>query len=190
MSTLEQRRHAAAGEMVDIFAQKLGRGRAVHPETAIAAGARMAGTMLFRSFGFDTSKMPVGAAVLSEQANVQGPELMGIVGTMLQHYGLTPDVEKLKAGNRGEAPKLTVNEMQALLEADLTQVRVKHGLDLVDGARACALAVAFLIRECAPGIGAEVGFNVATYGFIEGTKTVPIAEGTVAPRPWYRFWKS
>lgn len=190
MSDIGERHHAAAADMVDVLAAKLGRNRAVHSETAIAAGARMAGTMLFRSFGFDTSKMPPGSAVLSEEANEKGPELVNIVAAMLHHYGLSLDKEMLeRISSRGEAPKLGVNEMQELLEEELTQVREKHGLDLAAGAQACALAVAFLIRECAPKIGLEVGFNVATFGFIEGLKTVPVPPNHIPKRPWFRIWK-
>jgi hypothetical protein len=69
----------------------------------------MAGTMLFRSFGIDTSKMPPGAAVLSSEANEKGPGLVNIVGHMMQQYGLKPDKEKLHNPNeRGEQPKFTV----------------------------------------------------------------------------------
>lgn len=190
MGTIDKRHFDAAGEMVEIFAAKLGQNRSVHSETAIAAGARMAGTMLFRSFEFDTSGMSPGSAILSEEANTKGPELMNIVTSMLHQYGLPLDREKLeKVSGRGEAPKFTVTEMQELLEEDLTRVREKQALELADGARACALAVAFLVRECAPKIGLEVGFNIAAYGFIEGCKTVPISLGTKTKRQWFRFWK-
>jgi hypothetical protein len=188
MANIDKQHFEAAGEMVDVIAAKLGKGRAVHSETAIAAGARMAGTMLFRSFGFDISKMAPGSAVLSNEANEKGPELMNIVAGMLTQYGLPIEKEKLATvTGRGEAPKLTVNETQELLEGDLTSVREKFGLGLEDGARACALAVAFLVRECAPQIGLEAGFNVAAFGLIEGCKTVPIKNE--AKRPWYRLWK-
>ena len=190
MPNIDKRHFEAAGEMIEVIAAKLGNGRAVHSETAIAAGARMAGTMLFRSFGFDISKMAPGSAVLSNEANERGPELVNVVAGMLNKYGLPLEKEKLaKVTGRGEAPKLTVNETQELLENDLASVRDKFGLGLEDGARACALAVAFLVRECPPQIGLEVGFNVAAFGFIEGCKTVPIKNGTEAKRPWYRVWK-
>ena len=174
MNKIEKKHFDAAGEMVEVFATRLGENRGVHPETAIAAAARMAGTLLFRSFGLDTSKMTPGAVVLSEDANEKGPELVNIVVMMMRQYGLQPDKDKLaNFKQRGRPPTLTVLETQELLEADLTAVCQKHGLNSEDGARSCALATAFLIRECAPQIGLEVGFHVATFGFIEGAKTVP-----------------
>src|ERR1700733_10488862 len=115
MSKVEKRHFDAAGEMVDLFAAKLGRRRAVHSETAIAAGARMAGTMLLRSFGFNTSAMSPGSVVLSDEANVQGPELVNIVAAMLHNYGLPLDPGKgPKITSRGEEPQLGVTEMQKL----------------------------------------------------------------------------
>jgi hypothetical protein len=178
-STIEKKHFDAAGEMVEVLAARLGKDRGVHSETAIAAAARMAGTMLFRSFDFDTSKMPPGAVVLSNEANEKGPELVNIVVSMMRQYGLQPDRSKLaRTDQRGEPPELTVLETQELLEDDLTAVCGKYGLGLVDGARSCALATAWLIRECAPQIGLEVGFHVATFGFIEGSKTVPRVKST------------
>jgi hypothetical protein len=80
MNQIEKKHFDAAGAMSEVFANRLGgESRAVHSETVIAAAARMAGTMLLRSFGIDTSKMPVGAAILSEQANEKGPMLLNIV---------------------------------------------------------------------------------------------------------------
>ena len=194
MNRIEEKHFDAAGAMSEVFATRLGgESRAVHAETAIASAARMAGTMLLRSFGLDTSKMPVGAVVLSEQANEKGPALLNTVIMMMRQYGLQPDKEKLADfGNRGEAPKWTVVQTQELLDEDLRQIREQYGLNMEDGAFACALTTAWLIKECAPKIGLEVGFNIAAYGFIEGAKTVPRPEGDAGDkrnRPWYRLWK-
>ena len=194
MSALDKKHFDAAGEMLEVFAARLGQNGTLHSETVIAAAARMAGTMLFRSFRFDTSKMLPGAAVLSNEANEKGPELLNIVGGMLQKYGLQPDKEKLSRVNeRGEPPMLTVLEMQEALEDDLSDVRAKYGLSFEDGARSCALATARLIREGAPEIGLEVGFHIAAYGFIEGCKTVPRNFDSAAPWKsrslWSRLWK-
>jgi len=179
MGKFEKKHFDAAGAMAELFATQLGKNRAVHSETAISAAARMAGTMLFRSFGLDTSKLPPGTVVLSNEANEKGPELLSIVIMMMRQYRLQPDNEKLaNVKERGGPPKLTVLETQELLEADLAQIREQHHLTLEEGAHACALATAWLIRDCAPQIGLEFGFNIAAYGFIEGAKTVPRAEVT------------
>jgi hypothetical protein len=82
--------------------------------------------------------------------------------------------------------------MQELLEPDLDQVRSKFNLNYEDGAYSCALTTAWLIKECAAKIRVEVGFNIAVYGFIEGTKTVPRrieAPSNNEKKPWYKIWK-
>ena len=183
MPNIEQKHFDAAGAMAEVFAAKLGADRAVHSPTVIAAGARMAGTMLLRSFGFDTSKMQPGAAVLSDQANEQGPVLINLLGNMLTQYGVPLDKAKFETAGRGEEPMLSVNAMQELLEPELTAIRERFGLNLVGGAHACALTTAWLVKECAPQIGAEVGFNIAVFGFIEGSKTVPIPLTAPTKRP-------
>lgn len=174
MNQIEQKHFDAAGAISEIIANRLGSGRAVHSETAIASAARLAGTMMLRSFGIDMSTMPSGSVLLSEQANEEGPALLNIVIIMMQQYGLQPNQQKLAhSENRGEEPQLSVLDAQELLEDDLNAVLSQHNLTLIDGAAACALTTAWMIKECAPAIGLEVGFHIAAFGFIEGSKTVP-----------------
>jgi len=191
MRRIEKKHFDAAGSVSEVIANRLGGGsRAVHSETAISVAARMAGTMLFRSFGLDTSKMPVGATVLSEQANEKGPILLNIVIMMMRQYDLQPDKDKLAdVKNRGRTPQLNVTQTQELFDTDLQLIREQHNPTLEDAACACALATAWLIKECAPQIGLEAGFNIAAYGFVGGTKTVPRPEDPAVEgrttRPWY-----
>jgi hypothetical protein len=92
---------------------------------------------------------------------------------LIQHYGLVPDRERLaNVADRRESPRLTVLQTQGLLDADLRHIRQQYQLSQEEGAHACAFATAWLIKECAPRIGLEVGFKIAAYGFIEGAKTV------------------
>ena len=183
MNQIEQKHFDAAGAISEIIASRLGSGRAVHSETAIATAARMAGAMLLRSFGLDMSNMPPGSVILSEQANEEGPALLNIVIIMMQQYKLQPDQQKLAdSENRGEQPRLNILEVQELLEDDLNAVLSQYNLELIDGAAACALTTAWLIKECAPAIGLEVGFHIAAFGFIEGAKTVPRKKQEAQPQ--------
>jgi hypothetical protein len=163
---------AAADPIVELLARRLGEGREVDAVDIIAAAARMAGTMLFRSFGLDTSGMEPGAAILSEQANEKGPGLINIVFAMLERMGVAVDRSKLNSG-RVHPPTMTVLEMQALLDDELLAIERQHGLPHEACAQACAVATAWLIKQCAPQIGAEAGVDLALYGMIEGSKTVP-----------------
>lgn len=194
MSNIEKKHYDAGGDISEIIAAKLGNNRAVHSETAIASAARMAGLMLFRSFGIDTSKILPGTVVLSEEANEQGPELINIVAYMLEQFGLKPNNEKISENSHnGEKSKMTVLETQKLLEKDILDIKQKYQLSFKESAYACALTTAWLIKECAPQIGLEVGFGIAIYSFIEGTKTVPYSAENQDlngdKKPWYRFWK-
>lgn len=73
----------ATGELVDLVAAKVGIERAIHPATAISTSARLSGSFLFRSFGFNTSNLNPGSLLLSEQANEKGMQLINIVGAYL-----------------------------------------------------------------------------------------------------------
>lgn len=165
---------AATGLMMRAIVTGLGTELADHPGTVIAAAARMAGTLLFRSFGLDTAGIAPGTPILSEQANEKGPVLLQIVHITLALKGVTLDL----AGRRGrqadgEPPRLTVTEMQQRLEPEVDRVRQTLGLRLEEGAVACAAATATLIHKHATRLAPEAGFDIAALGFIEGLKTVP-----------------
>jgi hypothetical protein len=185
----------AAGQFVDLIASKLGPGRAVHSETAVASAARLAGSLLFRSFNLSIPSAEPGAAVLSSEANEQGPELISIMSAMLQHFGVSLSQEKLGGdpSKRGGSPELSTVESLTSLQEDALRIAKNCGLELKEAAQAAAIATAFIVKECAPAIGPEVGFNIAAYGFIEGCKTVPpLLAGEPAAsapqKPWYKLW--
>lgn len=186
--------HKAAGELIDLVASKLSSNRAVHPETAIATAARLSGSLLFRSFKLKVQAQP-GTIVLSNEANEEGPELIGIMAAMLRHFQVNLDQERLKEKFSIEenAPRLSLIESLNLLQEDAIRITGENGLALKEAAQSSAIATAFLIKECATNIPPEVGFNIATYGFIEGCKTVPPSmddnsSSSVEKKPWYKLW--
>jgi hypothetical protein len=178
-----------AGLLVDLVAARAGTGRAVHSETAIAMTARLSGSLLLRSFNFELQKLEPGSALLSEQANEEGPQLINILGSMLQNFGVVLDKTKLGGSDalRGEEPKLSVVESLALLQEDAIRIAEQNRLSLKEAAQSAAMATAFIVKECTPSIGGEVGFNVAIYGLIEGSKTVPPRLQS-ASKPFWKFW--
>lgn len=192
---ISQGQQRAAGAIVDLIANRIGSERAVHPETAVTCAARLAGSLLLRSFGLKLESFAPGSVLLSNEANERGPQLMGILGGALQSMGVALDKTKLGGDSamRGQAPKLTLVESLELLQDDAMRIANECGLGPEEGAQAAALATAFIVRECAKDIGGEVGFNAAAYGFIEGCKTVPPAQrlAVAAPKdkkPWYKPW--
>jgi len=70
------------------------------------------------------------------------------------------------------------------------EIARSKGLTFEEAAQAAAVATAFIVRECSRTIGAEVGFNAAAFGFIEGSKTAPPLAGAMpapAKKPWYKL---
>ena len=173
----------AAGQIVDLIANRLGEGRAVHPETAIASAARIAGSLLFSSFELELKDCAPGTVVLSEQANEKGPQLISILGGMLELMKVPLDAQRLNAqpAARGEQPTLNTLETLVLFRDGALKIAQDQGLTLEEAAQAAAVATAYIVRECSAAIGAEVGFNAAAFGFIEGSKTAPPHAGTTSP---------
>jgi hypothetical protein len=190
--TEEQNR--AAGDLVDLIAGRLGSGRAIHPETAIAASARISGSLLLRSFGFDLETPKPGTVLLSNEANEKGPILVNLLGAFLAKNQIELDPTKLGGApeHRGTEPNLNTQESLALLQVDALQIATQHSLSMQQAAEAAALATGFIVKECVSSIGGEVGFNVAAFGFIEGSKTVPprLNQRSLPPasKAWYKFW--
>jgi len=184
----------ATGELVDLVADKIGEGRAIHPETAISASARLSGSLLFRSFNLRVDKAEPGTVVLSEDANQKGPMLVNTMAAFLSGSGVSMDALKVDAqAGRGEEPRLGLLPALSLLQAEAIKIGENHGLTLEQSAQAAALATAFIVKECIPQIGAGTAFNVAVYGFVEGSKTMPPSIGDapktpVKVKPWYQFW--
>lgn len=187
--------HKATSEFVDLVANKIGLGRAIHPETAISSAARLAGSLLLRSFKLNIGSAEPGAVLLSSEANEKGPLLIGAMAAFLSRSGLSLD-ESLLGGEqakRGAEPNLTVLQALSIFQDEALQIINRNGLSLEEGAQSAALATGFIVKECAVSIGAEVGFNVAAYGFIEGCKTVPPvlsppASTAQKKKPWYKIW--
>lgn len=185
--------HQAVSELVDLIAAKVGDGRAVHPETAVSSAARVAGSLLLRSFGLPLQDLQPGSVVLSDEANEKGPALVNALGGYLASAGVQLRQEELSGtvARRGEQPRLTIVQSLDLLQDGALKIAARNGLGLDEAARAAAVATGFIVKECAERIGAEAGFNIAAYGFVEGTKTVPprlAGSAERAGKPWFKFW--
>ena len=134
----------------------------------------MAGTFLFRSFGFPMNDIQPGQVVLSDKANEQGPVLIDILGEALSHIGFALDEEKLgDATSADNQPNQSFLETQRRLEPRFSAIKERHGLSLQEAAEAGVLATALLIQQCSYVLDPNVAFDIAVYGFIEGTKTAP-----------------
>jgi hypothetical protein len=182
----------AADQYVEIVLKALRSGKGVHSETAIAAAARMAGTFLFRSFNFSLADVKPGSAVLSDAANDHGPVLIKTLSAGLAGLKVSLDQSRLSGKIPKEnSPQISVTETQALMERQFREVSHKIGLTPEQSAHACALAAARLIQRTSGVLDPNVGFSVAAYGFVEGSKTAPIPldDRQADGKPWYKLWK-
>lgn len=194
--SIEQLQNQATGEFVGLIANKAGSGgRAVHPETAIANAARLAGSLLLRSFNLTFANVEPGTVVLSHEANEKGAQLVSVIQAFLSNAGVQLD-ESLLGGEeaqRGTPTELSVLQTLSPLQADALNIATRNGLSLEQAAHSAAVATAFIVKECARNIQAETGFNVAVFGIIEGSKTAPpimMTQYTPIPKtkPWYKLW--
>ena len=164
----------AAQEFANITLDALNTELGVHAETAVAGVARMAGTYLFRSFDLPMGDIQPGQVVLSDIANEQGPALIEILGGALTQIGVSLNEEELNGETNAEGqPRQNFLETQVLLEPRFKAIQEQYGLSLQEAAEACAVATALLIEDCFQVLDPNVAFNIAIYGFIEGTKTAP-----------------
>jgi len=194
MSSTPEKQFAAAREFYAIIVDKLTNENGVHANTAIAAAARMAGTFLLRSFNLPLQNLEPGAAVFSDAANEKGPFLIDLMSGVLQQMNVVIDPARAEAAQgQGDLPQLTVIETQALVETDLSRIKDNYGLNYEQAAHAAAIATAILIQKSSGVLDPHIGFSLAAYGFVEGSKTVPQriklpASRTTAKKSWYKFW--
>lgn len=174
MAALTQQQLAAAEQFADATLDELETADGVPAETAVAAAAGMAGSFLLRSFGFELGHLAPGTAVLSDEANQQGPRLVQILGGVLAHGGVNLDREILGRGiDADRLSRLDFLAGQAALEAPFLAVGARLELSLREAAEAAAAATGFLIQQFAEELDPSVAFGIAVYGFIAGAKTVP-----------------
>ena len=174
MLTLNKQQMDAAQEFANVTMSALKQLPGVHAETLVAAAARMAGTYLFRSFGFKLTGIKPGQAVLSDVANDKGPALIEIAGGLLSRMGIKLDNPRAgEAANSQNKPMLEFLDTQKKLEPLYTPIKIRADLSGQQAAHAAAAATALLIRHFAKVLDPNVAFGIAVYGFIEGSKTAP-----------------
>jgi hypothetical protein len=182
MASLSPQQIEAAQDFAVTTIAALKTAKGVHAETAVAAAARMAGTFLFRSFNFPAEGVEAGQAVLSDQANEQGPRLVQIAGGVLTELGVVLDDKPVQKGPKDKKrPARDFLETQRKLEPRFAEIAQRLGLSLREAADSAAVATALVIREMAKVLDPNVAFGIAVYGFVEGAKTAP--DSVVRDRP-------
>jgi len=187
---ITKEQNTAAGEIVELIASSLGDNRQIHPPTAISAGARLSGSFLFRSFNLKVNDIKPGTVVLSEEANQKGPMLFSVLGGTLANFGLNLDHDAISKASKAD-PTLSFVETMEKLQDSAHEIMNRNKLNQEQMAVSCAMATAFIIKECQVDLAPASAFNTAMFGFMDGTKTYPPALGGKKPegKSFFKFWK-
>jgi len=164
---ITEQQHKAAQKIFELIATELGKNRAVHPATAISSCARLSGSFMFRSFNLQLANVSPGNVVLSEEANEKGPILINFTGWMLNNLGINIDGKEFNKSSMTES-NLSFLDTLKLLQNKAAEIMSQSKLDYEQMAYSCAMATAFVIKECQNDLEVQSGFNTATYSFIEG----------------------
>ena len=116
-----------AEEILELVATELGNKRAVHPGTAIASCARLAGSFMFRSFNFEPKNIAPGNVVLSEEANEKGPILINLVVGILKSLSVDIDNKKISESSKADS-NLSILQSLDLLQNKAITIMDRHKL--------------------------------------------------------------
>lgn len=190
----------SAAEFFNETARKLlATEQGLHAETLISSVARMSGSLMYRSFGFD-QKIEPGTSVFSDQANIHGPKLMNLMLVTLQQLGQKIGEENIN-GEYASAKfsQLSFKESHDRLAPFFLKYCEVAPISHYDAAFGVAIATGIIIHDCREILDVEKGAGIAVYGFIEGTKTAPFPlaggsapspqpEPSQSKKPWYKVW--
>lgn len=202
---ITENQNKAVNDIIEMVVSVLGKGsRELDTFFAISSTARLAGSFLFRSFGLTMDNIAPGTAVLSENANVKGPELVNLTFAVLQSYGIEINNDKMSNSPSNKAETSFIETMN-ILQTPAIEIMKKNELTFEEMAQSAAIATAFIIQQSS-NISPEDGFGTAIYYYIEGSKTWPPSlsdtsnltkeetsfeqkpANTNVPKPWWKFW--
>lgn len=198
---ITENQNKAVSEIVEMIVGVVGKGsREIDTTEAISSTARLAGSFLFRSFGFEINDAKPGTVILLEEANTKGPRLVNITQAVLQNFGIQIDNNKMSNGNQKQAESNFIEVIDKIQNPAL-EIMNNNELSYEQMAQSSAIATAFIIQQ-SNNISAEEGFGTAIYHYIEGTKTNPPEFGKEAEhkseskdlkkenesKPWWKIW--
>lgn len=175
-NTMKHRQQAAI-EILEIFQEHFSTTFESHPASVLYAGAWLAGTSLFRSFGYTLDAAP-GTVILSEKANEEGQKLLNLyLYIIVEKDRIKMDPEKMILEIPPEyKSKKDILEIQELFQDSYNRIMRRHGFDFVGGAQVGAFICAILTKtHCIhrKDLEPEMAAGIAAMGFVEGTKTSP-----------------
>jgi len=190
----------AVNDIVEMVVNVIGNGsREINTTEAISSTARLAGSFLFRSFGFKINDAKPGTVMLSEEANIKGPQLVNITHFVLHNFGIQIDNNKMSNRNQENAESNFVDVISKV-QVPALEIMKKRELSYEQMAQSAAIATAFIIQQSS-NITPEEGFGIAIYHYIEGSKTNPPdfnlldkseiqkeKNSNGQTKPWWKIW--
>jgi hypothetical protein len=165
----------ASSEFTQMIMSRLATDRGIHAETAVSAAARMAGTYVLRSCGLPLSSLTPGTPIFSDLIDEQGQKVLATIDQMLAGMNVVLDGQKLVYDIPEEhAPHLELPDVQSVLDAPFRNIAEKYNLSEAETAHAAAMSAAVLIQKASVILDPHISYIIATYGMVEGSKTVPM----------------
>jgi hypothetical protein len=174
---LQKNRAEAATEVLGSFDRHFRTPQGTHPSTVLAAAAWLAGTSLYRSFGYAQTPES-GTVMLSEKANQAFPKLLDLFTYYLSQSGthLKPEQFILQIPEALK-PQKSILQIQEAHQEEYNAIMKKHGLDYLDGARAGVIVCSMLFNyHCVKrqDLDARLGAGIISMGIVTGAKTAPM----------------
>jgi hypothetical protein len=174
---LQKNRADAATEVMGIFDRHFRTPEGIHAGTVLAAGAWLAGTSLYRSFGYPQTAEP-GTVMLSEKANQAFPKLLDLFTYYMFQGGtqIKPEQFILQTPDAFQ-PRKTILQIQEAHQDEYNTIMKRHKLDYLDGARAGVIVCAMLFNyHCVKrkDLDPRLGAGIISMGIVTGAKTVPM----------------
>ncbi len=173
---IAKRRQAAANEAMAMLEEYYETAFESHAATLLRAMAWLAGTSLYRSFGFLTD-MPPGSPVLSDQSNGEGMKLLKDFMFLMDRNGIKLKSDEFTADIPAEhKPRMNILRVQEQFQSGYNGIMEEHGFDYLEGGRTGAVACARLVRlhcQDRKDLEPKVAASIVSMGFVEGSKTAP-----------------
>lgn len=199
---ITKQQNEAVNDIIEMVVTVIGNGsREIDTIEAISGTARLAGSFLFRSFDFKIEDAKPGTVMLSEEANIKGPQLVNITHAVLQNFGIQIDSSKMTNGNQNHAESNFLDVI-GKVQGPASDIMKKRALSFEQMAQSAAIATAYIIQQSS-NIAPEQGFELAIYHYIEGSKTYP-PDFNLSPnsetkkqtenytggqsKPWWKIW--
>jgi hypothetical protein len=172
-----KRRQQAAIEVLGIFQKHFETTFESHPASVLYAAAWLAGTSLYRSFGYEHEAAP-GTIILSDKANDEWPKLLNVyLYAVIEKSRIQLNPKEMVLEIPPEyKPKKDIFKIQELFQDPYNQIMRKYGFNYVEGAQVGALICAIITStHCVDrkDLEPKLAAGIVSMGLLEASKTTP-----------------